>query len=135
MLCIAPLEETMDDFYEMIWQSKSKLIISLSALIENKKMKMTQFWPEKEGIMETNIFNISVKTEFNENDETCIRILIVKNLIHNESREIVQLHFVGWPDNEAPKDPASVINIYHLQKKYQLEGINQNLDGPVIVHW
>eukprot|EP01091_Cochliopodium_minus_P018426 TRINITY_DN7474_c0_g1_i1.p1 TRINITY_DN7474_c0_g1~~TRINITY_DN7474_c0_g1_i1.p1 ORF type:complete len:475 (+),score=123.32 TRINITY_DN7474_c0_g1_i1:21-1445(+) len=129
----APLEDTLDDFYEMIWQAKSKIVISLSSLIENNKSKMFQFWPEKDKLINTKNYKISIKDEFSERKDIYIRILQVTSS-HNKSRDIIQMHYTGWPDNEAPKDPSNVIEIYKLQRKYEEEGKKEGLSGPIIVH-
>lgn len=44
-----PTALTLDDFWQMIWQEKSRLIIMLCNLVEKGKNKCEQYWPDVVG--------------------------------------------------------------------------------------
>ena len=128
----APLETTFSDFYEMIWQSKSNLVISLSSLIENSKVKMDKFWPSFGEVMKSEEFTVILKEEIVHKEDLLTRVLSITNEKEKTSRIFYHLHYTGWPDNDVPKNNSSLIEIYQIQQKYEKENIFSN--SPVIVN-
>lgn len=131
----APLENTMEDFYQMIWESNSKIIISLASLVENQKIKMHQFWPGNNKMVNFGQFSVTLKEEIAFQKDMIVRKLSVFNLNLEISREIFQIHFTGWPDCGVPHEINSLASIYYLQKKFLGEADLDFLKGPIIVHW
>ena len=128
----APLLSTLEDFYQMIWESKSKIIISLTSLVEKNKIKMNRFWPPQESNFTISCFTISTKKEKEIGKDLFLRKLEIKNLETNESRIIQQIHFTSWPDHGITKDLEILLQIYSLQKKYQEKGKKEDLNGPIV---
>ena len=44
-----PMPETVEDFWQMIWDQKIKTIVMLTKLMEGDKPKCEQYWPENVG--------------------------------------------------------------------------------------
>lgn len=44
-----PTEKTVDDFWRLVWQEKTKAIVMLCGVIELGKKKCEQYWSEKAG--------------------------------------------------------------------------------------
>ena len=49
-----PLDETVADFWQMIWQQFVLVIAMTTKVIEQRKIKCAQYWPAEEG----EVFNI-----------------------------------------------------------------------------
>ncbi|VDK67284.1 unnamed protein product [Cylicostephanus goldi] len=49
----APLDNTIDDFWRMIFQEKCPSIVNLTPMIENGKIKCTTYWPQHPGAFNT----------------------------------------------------------------------------------
>ena len=130
----APLENTFQEFYEMIWQSKTNVVIALTSLVENGRVKMNQYWPEKKKTFGVSQFEVSLVGEVKTGSDLVIRKLKVKNLCENEERTIFQIHYTGWPDNGVPNDYQSFVQIYNYQKLFAQEGKKSGLNGSPIVH-
>jgi len=47
--CQAPLPWTIIDFWKMIWEQKSKIIIMLTKIVEGGRVKAHPYWPEYEN--------------------------------------------------------------------------------------
>ncbi|KAH9489999.1 protein tyrosine phosphatase, non-receptor type 11 [Bulinus truncatus] len=146
-----PLTITMLDFYRMIWQEGSRVIINLARITERGKIQINIYWPTvEENSEKLFVFkhpDSSGKEEFicqfrvkllNETgDQTYIRreMLLSKEnkdgKLLEEPRKLYQFHYMIWPDYNVPEDPGSMIDF--------LERINNLLDsmpspGPVVVH-
>ena len=46
---LGPIPETLDDFWQMIWDQQSPTIVMLTKLIEGNKPKCMRYWPENVG--------------------------------------------------------------------------------------
>ncbi|CAL1530188.1 unnamed protein product [Lymnaea stagnalis] len=147
-----PLTSTMLDFYRMIWQEGSRVIINLARITERGKVQINIYWPtaeenyEKLFVFEHPV-DSSGKKEFicqyrvklitETGDQTYIKREMVLTRENKEGkpmeepRKIYQFHYMIWPDYNVPDDPGSMIDF--------LERINNLLDslpspGPVVVH-
>ncbi|BFZ23975.1 hypothetical protein BsWGS_27013 [Bradybaena similaris] len=147
-----PLPGTMLDFYRMIWQEGSRVIINLARITERGKTQINIYWPtEEENSEKLFVFegpaDSSGRKEFisqyrvklisETGDKTYIRreMLLSKEDKDGkpveEPRKIYQFHYMIWPDYNVPDDPGSMIDF--------LERINNLLEslpspGPVVVH-
>ncbi|XP_008946892.1 PREDICTED: receptor-type tyrosine-protein phosphatase mu-like, partial [Merops nubicus] len=45
-----PLPGTVVDFWQMVWQEKTSVIVMLTGLVEQNKTKCEQYWPEQEQV-------------------------------------------------------------------------------------
>ncbi|XP_069171279.1 receptor-type tyrosine-protein phosphatase mu [Procambarus clarkii] len=116
--------DTIGDFWRMIWHTRSPIIIMVTNLIENGKVKVAQYWPEeghplvKDGI-EIKLVSTENKVDF------IIRTLEVSKKM--EVREVKQYQYTAWPDHGVPQNPYGLAQmIKHLPKEPST--------GPLIVH-
>ncbi|XP_012941523.1 tyrosine-protein phosphatase non-receptor type 11 [Aplysia californica] len=147
-----PLTSTMLDFYRMIWQEGSRVIVNLARITERGKIQINIYWPvaeeknEKLFVFESPpdaygkrdfICQYRVKLLNEAGDQTYIRreMLLSKEdrdgKMMEEPRQLFQFHYTSWPDYNVPDDPGSMIDL--------LERINNQLDslpspGPMVVH-
>ena len=44
--CVGPLPRTLVDFWRLIWQERTPVIVMLTNLKEGKKIKCQKYWPD-----------------------------------------------------------------------------------------
>ena len=103
-----PKDNTVTDFWVMLWENSVRHLIMLTRLIERGKKKCEQYWPERVGdgehVGDMFVTLVNLVTE----DMWTIREMVVRNGT-GEKRVVKQMQFTGWPDFEAPKHPRDLI--------------------------
>ncbi|VDK88533.1 unnamed protein product [Litomosoides sigmodontis] len=99
----APKENTVEDFWRMIWQESCRSIVMLCNIMECGKKKCEQYWPAEEG----------ESKEYGTLKVTCNRViqeekmLTISNLvITNGSKKLILEHIAwnDWPDRGVPNN-------------------------------
>ena len=125
-----PKPETVEDFWTMVSDYNSNVIVMLCKVTEGGRRKCENYWEAK------NMKNFNINVEKEENfDMYVIRTIKLKNLDKKEERIVYQLHFTGWPDHGIPdteKGNGKVFDVFsEMNKKVDEFNINKN---PIIVH-
>ena len=115
----------------MVWESKSKVIVMLTNLIEADKIKCENYWEAKMDKFEVNAKEVEKK------DMYLVREIKLKNLSKKEEKErtVNQIHFTKWPDQGAIMDNNLLIfcEINKLIDDLNKTEPNQP-NQPIIVH-
>ncbi|XP_045027038.1 uncharacterized protein LOC116918958 isoform X2 [Daphnia magna] len=124
-----PKENTVGDFWRMIWEQKVKLIAMVTSLHECGKKKCEKYWPDQGesvvyGDLKLELVNESVNSFY-----TARNILISKS--SDLWREIQQFHFTAWPDFEIPEQPEQLIRFIEIVRR---EARQLNSPSPIVVH-
>ncbi|XP_041083064.1 tyrosine-protein phosphatase non-receptor type 7-like isoform X1 [Polyodon spathula] len=120
-----PMVNTVSDFWEMVWQEDSPIIIMITKLQE-KKEKCVLYWPEEEG--QYGRFRVSVD-RVNDCDGYTIRELTVK--LEEEIRHVKHYWYSSWPDHQTP---ACATPLLQLVQEVEESRKGMQSQGPVIVH-
>ncbi|ORX90527.1 hypothetical protein K493DRAFT_287944 [Basidiobolus meristosporus CBS 931.73] len=131
----APLPSTFGEFWRMVWEQNTRVIVMLTKEEEAGRIKCHRYWPSfpDQSITVDDTFHIKLSGETMPVDaEPTImaRRFLLTHGGTGETREIFQLHFVGWPDFGIPDSPASVLRLRDLADKLQ----TQHNHGPMLVH-
>ena len=106
-----PLENTVDDFWLMIYQQNCSVVVMLCNCIEMNRDKSWQYWPlevghtmvlgeSREGMgLEVTMVNSEDKGHY------IIRTFTLTNTLTRVKRTIKQFHYVDWPDFNVPDSP------------------------------
>ncbi|XP_010561714.1 PREDICTED: receptor-type tyrosine-protein phosphatase C isoform X5 [Haliaeetus leucocephalus] len=125
-----PKDETMDDFWRMIWEQKATIIVMVTRCEEGKRNKCAQYWPSMENGSAT-YGDIIVK--INES-KTCPDYVIQKLHITNgrektTGRDVTHIQFTGWPDHGVPEDPHLLLKL-----RRRVNALSNFFSGPIVVH-
>ena len=99
-----PLPNTIEDFWTMVDQYKCNIIIMLCKLIEENKQKCAKYWDTKNELKKYEINIISKEEKYFSKNIIIIRKIKLINKETKIEKNITQLQYLGWPDNDTPKD-------------------------------
>ncbi|XP_062620198.1 receptor-type tyrosine-protein phosphatase epsilon-like isoform X4 [Saccostrea cucullata] len=123
-----PKQNTLGDFWTMIWQENVTSIVMVTNLKEGTKVKCNQYWPEANKT--TDFGAVSVKLiEEKQYAFYIVRRMSAMNNESKESRTVTQFHYTAWPDHGTPEPLCLVVFLDHVTRT----GSNQN-NSPIIVH-
>ncbi|XP_012493274.1 PREDICTED: tyrosine-protein phosphatase non-receptor type 6 isoform X4 [Propithecus coquereli] len=125
------LEATVNDFWQMVWQENTRVIVMTTREVEKGRNKCVPYWPE---VGTQRVYGPYSVTNCGEHDtsEYKLRTLQVSPLDNGDLvREIWHYQYLSWPDHGVPSDPGGVLSF--------LDQINQRQEnlphaGPIIVH-
>ncbi|XP_062577033.1 uncharacterized protein LOC134238932 isoform X2 [Saccostrea cucullata] len=123
-----PKQNTLGDFWAMLWQENITTVVMLTNLREGEKIKCTQYWPDKDKHI--NYGTVSVKwMEEREYAFFVTRKLKVINKEMKKSRVLTHYHYTAWPDHGTP-DPLCLI-IFH---NHVIRTQSNQKNAPTVVH-
>ena len=122
-----PKPNTIEDFWTMVDQYNSNLIIMLCDLEEAGREKCSIYWDANDTIKNFSINFSENKTDF---DKIVEREIKLKNNSTNNEKTVIQIHYKGWPDYGAPTIDDGYKNFLFMIKRVdELKG-----DTPIVVH-
>lgn len=102
-----PLPDTTTDFWRMVQQESSHLVVMLTTVMERGRAKCHQYWPVAGDDLEMDD-GFSVRCVGERADETgsfVFRELLLQDSKTDESRTIQHMQYLAWPDHGVPSDP------------------------------
>ncbi|CAG8755580.1 18155_t:CDS:2 [Dentiscutata erythropus] len=142
-----PLPATFNDFWKVVWEQNSRIIVMLTKEREAGRVLCHNYWSEngtpcKFGSLELTFIS---ETSPISNSEGSIDSIVIRkfSLVHKNhpeipAREITQLHFLGWPDFGIPDSPSHILNLIEsantAQHSASMQCDSSKEIGPMIVH-
>ncbi|XP_036382453.1 receptor-type tyrosine-protein phosphatase alpha-like [Megalops cyprinoides] len=126
-----PKEETVNDFWRMIWEQNTATIVMVTNLKERKECKCAQYWPDQ-GCWTYGNVRVSVEDVMVLVDYTIRKFCIqqVGDVLGKKPQRLVtQFHFTSWPDFGVPFTPIGMLKF--LKK---VKTCNPQYAGPIMVH-
>lgn len=124
-----PLPNTMVDFWDMIWEQKSTLIVMLTTNVERGRVKCHKYWPNlNQNLHLSPTYDIKcIRDE--ETASFAFRDFHVRNVKTNEERIVQQMQYIAWPDHGVPDDSSDFLDFVLRVRQRRV-----NMDVPTIVH-
>lgn len=125
-----PREETVDDFWRMIWEQKATVIVMVTRCEEGNRNKCAEYWPSvEESAREYGDVLVRV-TDY----KTCPDYVIQKfSITHKREkipgREVTHIQFTSWPDHGVPEDPHLLLKL-----RRRVNAFSNFFSGPILVH-
>ncbi|XP_028427036.1 receptor-type tyrosine-protein phosphatase O isoform X1 [Perca flavescens] len=123
-----PLPETRNDFWKMVLQQKSPIIVMLTQCNERRRVKCDHYWPFTDEPVMYGEISVEMLSE-SESPEWTIRKFRLGYA--DETQDVLHLNYTSWPDHGVPTVNAieSILQFVHIVRQQA----NRTKD-PVIVH-
>ncbi|XP_027128091.1 receptor-type tyrosine-protein phosphatase O isoform X1 [Larimichthys crocea] len=123
-----PLPETRNDFWKMVLQQKSPIIVMLTQCNERRRVKCDHYWPFTDEPVMYGEISVEMLSE-SESPEWTIRKFRLGYA--DESQDVLHLNYTSWPDHGVPTVNAieSILQFVHIVRQQA----NRTKD-PIVVH-
>uniref|UniRef100_A0A8C5XZK3 Tyrosine-protein phosphatase non-receptor type n=1 Tax=Microcebus murinus TaxID=30608 RepID=A0A8C5XZK3_MICMU len=125
------LQNTVNDFWRMVFQENSRVIVMTTKEVERGKSKCVKYWPDEYSLKEYRVMHVRNVKESAARDYTLRELKLSKVGQGNTERTIWQYHFRTWPDHGVPSDPGVMLDFLE-EVHHKQESIMDA--GPVVVH-
>ncbi|KAM3876327.1 receptor-type tyrosine-protein phosphatase C [Diretmus argenteus] len=125
-----PKDETVSDFWRMVWEQQSSIIVMVTRCEEGNRVKCAQYWPSPDR--QTEIFEEFVVRLNGEDccpDYTIRHLSITNKREKNSEREVTQIQFISWPDHGVPGDPHLLLKL-----RRRVNAFKNLFSGPIVIH-
>uniref|UniRef100_UPI0037E7A087 receptor-type tyrosine-protein phosphatase delta-like isoform X2 n=1 Tax=Semicossyphus pulcher TaxID=241346 RepID=UPI0037E7A087 len=121
------LPETFGEFWRMIWEQRSAIIVMMTKLEERSRVKCDQYWPtrgtETYGLIQVTLLDTVELATY------CVRTYSLFKNGSSEKREVRQFQFTAWPDHGVPEHPTPFLAFLR-----RVKACNPPDAGPMVVH-
>jgi protein tyrosine phosphatase len=121
-----PTKNTIDDFWRMIWEQNSSVVVMLTKEVENMTPKCCRYWPEEGQAESFGKYRVTLNSVEN-SGEIVIRTFHMEDNWQGERRTITHYQYTCWPDHGLPVSTTAFLDLIKLVDK-------QKKTGPVVVH-
>ncbi|XP_068095573.1 receptor-type tyrosine-protein phosphatase F isoform X11 [Hyperolius riggenbachi] len=121
------LPETFTDFWRMVWEQRSSIIVMMTRLEEKSRVKCDQYWPSR-GSETYGMIQVTLLDTVELATYTVRTFALYKNG-SSEKREIRQFQFMAWPDHGVPEYPTPILAFLR-----RVKACNPLDAGPMVVH-
>ncbi|KAF9175148.1 hypothetical protein BGX21_010457 [Mortierella sp. AD011] len=131
-----PLPSTFHDFWKVIWEQESRVIVMLTREIEMGRVKCHRYWPTSDHpVISLGSLKVTYMNDYQpeiSDDTILVRQVKLSHLNHPDMPEriITHIHYTGWPDFGVPESPLGVLKVVQLANAHN----TLTSAGPMTVH-
>nr|XP_032815970.1 receptor-type tyrosine-protein phosphatase O-like isoform X1 [Petromyzon marinus] len=123
-----PLPSTCDDFWRMVWEQNSRVVVMLTQCVERGRIKCEHYWPFDEEVVDYRGFVVRRISESALAEWTVREFQIGRG---GETRVVRQFHYTAWPDHDVPSESCTrrVLEFVRTVRCHVTPG-----SAPIVVH-
>lgn len=137
-----PLPKTFADFWRMIWDQESHIIVMTTKTVERGRAKCGQYWPAEENTVQEyedfDVYNSGVEYF----PDYIVSNLVLTNKKQNTSQEVCHMQFTSWPDFGVPPSALAMLDFRDKVRRKQAQAVEMigahwvghPLGPPIVVH-
>ncbi|XP_039582331.1 receptor-type tyrosine-protein phosphatase C isoform X1 [Passer montanus] len=131
-----PLQETISDFWQMVFQRKVKVIVMLTELKEGDQELCAQYWGEGKQTYD----GIEVQmADVNSGPSYTIRAFDVTHQKTKETQKVYQYQYHQWSGCDVPETPKDLVSmILNIKQKLPARPVTEDnrrtRNVPLLVH-
>ncbi|KAG0008418.1 hypothetical protein BGZ80_003464 [Entomortierella chlamydospora] len=131
-----PLPSTFQDFWKVIWEQESRVIVMLTREFEMGRIKCHRYWPTSDHpVMSLGSLKVTYMNDYRpeySDDTILVHQVKLSHLNHPDmpERTITHIHYTGWPDFGVPESPMEVLKVVQLANAHN----TLTSAGPMTVH-
>ncbi|KAF5402068.1 Receptor-type tyrosine-protein phosphatase delta [Paragonimus heterotremus] len=124
-----PMAKTVEDFWRMVWELNSNIVVMLTGLTERGRECCYSYWPSERSAR-YQYYVVDPMVEYNMPNYT-LREFKLTDARDGQSRTLRQFQFTDWPEQGVPESCEAFIEFLGQVHKTK-EQFGQ--DGPITVH-
>ncbi|XP_050667267.1 tyrosine-protein phosphatase non-receptor type 9-like [Leptidea sinapis] len=138
-----PLPKTFGDFWRMVWEQGSVVVVMTTRTVERGRVKCGQYWPA-EGVTDTHGAFAVTTDHVQHADDYSVAQLRLTDLRSQQARRVLHAQYSRWPDYGVPGGgrAAPVLRFLSLVRRAQETATAQLGDAwaghsrgpPIVVH-
>ncbi|TRY62797.1 hypothetical protein TCAL_03608 [Tigriopus californicus] len=112
-----PKRNTCVDFWNMVLEQKVEVIVCLTNIIENDRVKCFEYWPNDGEMLHFDELSLYTTSEVSlQNDVGVIRTIEVTkeeedSKVDPITYRVTQYHMTSWPDHGVPESTSAVLQM------------------------
>ncbi|XP_031641385.1 receptor-type tyrosine-protein phosphatase C isoform X1 [Oncorhynchus kisutch] len=125
-----PKEETVEDFWRMVWEQQSSIIVMVTRCEESNRNKCAQYWPSPEREVEIfEGFVVKLNREEHCPDYIIRHLSLTNKREKSAEREVTHIQFTSWPDHGVPGEPHLLLKL-----RRRVNAFKNLFSGPIVIH-
>jgi len=126
------LPSTIGNFWSMVYQHNSSIIVMLTNEVEAGKSKCAKYWPDLGLSSEHDKIVVDNMLEHKTKNFTMRELRVYHaDKAKKAPHMVYQYHFTEWPDHGVPDDPGAVLGLLNeIHVKHEACGRS----APIVVH-
>jgi len=131
----APLPGTTEDFWRMLYEQQSSVVVMLTKLIEKNVPKADTYWPEYIGATtQCDYLTVTLIECISPFPSLVLRKFHIGRTGTSEQRPIFHLMYTGWPDSGVPPNAGELLYLIETTENSYLLAQRLGSSGPIVVH-
>ncbi|XP_078413997.1 tyrosine-protein phosphatase non-receptor type 11b isoform X2 [Cetorhinus maximus] len=125
------LQNTINDFWKMIYQENTHVIVMTTKEVERGRNKCFRYWPDLEASKQYGTISVRNLEERMAQDYIVRGLEVVQTARNEPPRHIWHYQYLSWPDHGVPNEPGGVLSFLDQVNRAQ-QSIPDT--GPIVVH-